>query len=193
MKKKRYIIFGSVVAIALLFVLFIYIFLKQFTICIISPDICKQLSPNTPEQFVMVEGKYSAFEGNYLFATVLKNGNLLVIVSDEQKKNIIEDSEESLQKNWSAYITDDVQISDNYSKVTTKCYLEQANDRVIYSILMVEGCLYHQILDGKKPDEISVQYEIYDSKTEELKFSSDYPKESMGFSVAELGLSSIYD
>ena len=73
-----------------------------------------------------------------------------------------------------------------------KCCKETTSS-ITYSLLLIEECLLHQILDEKKPDELCVEYEIYDSLTGELRYSSEYMKGDMTFSIKELELSSMYD
>ena len=149
---------------------------------VFSTEICTLLFQKSPEEFCEQKGKNTLIEDNYIYSKVDKNDNLILFLTNSQKERWID-----LVFSDEMFIlfrhAGDVEISDNYTRCTIKCYKETALDNATSFISNALTCLFIQAIDGKESELISLDCYFVDAVTNEVKYHVVLPDKELKFSI----------
>lgn len=172
LKRKRVII--SLCVIVILVAATFGIFLTH-TFYVIPANICEALFSCSPNEFYSTSQKFSWTEDFCVYSQVDKNGNLILILNENQKSE------------WRQYHADffghiknrNIEISPDYSCVTVSSYYETALADVNCAILNMQGFAANQLLDGVAPADIGVKFILTDAGTQEILYTATWPSEAI--------------
>lgn len=157
-------------------------FASQINVYTFSPLICHVLFQETPEEFCAEKNKNTLIGDNYLYSRVVRNGNLLLVLTDNQKEN------------WkNAMFKEDiftpfveashVEFSEDYTNLTLKCYKETATDSMVSFSVSAVRAVFMQAVEEKKSEDIKVDIYFVDAVTGEVKYLVVYPDENLNFNI----------
>ena len=176
---KKVVIIVCIIAMVSLPVIF---YASQINIYTFSPLICRVLFQETPEEFCAEKVGNNALGGNYIYSRVDRNGNLFLALTDNQ----IENWKNALFKNdlfRPIMGAGDIKFFEDYTKCTVKCYKETVLDDIASFSLNAVYAVFMQAIEGKKSEDIKVDYYFVDAVTEEVKYHVVFPDKNLKFTI----------
>jgi len=160
-------------------------FLSQYNLYVISPEICRVVIGKTPVEFVESNGEETALENSgYTYAKLDEEGNLFLIISDIQKDNwkaTVIDKDSWFSE--SARNAGNVEISKDYKKIILRCYRETYTNEAISFVMNSSECVFLQVLNGEKSENIKVDCYFIDAVTNEVKYHVVLPDSNLKFTI----------
>ena len=182
--------------LCLLLLIFIGKLLPEYTLMSLNPNNeiyiidsknCRTLFFCSPEKAEIVLEDSEFCDGHFQYAKEDNNGNLVLILSQEDKeywRKYIDDSIE-IRKEASAESGIEFTVSENYKRIdvytTRDLFGISGFNLTIYSTY----CGIMQVLDGVESDEWYVDERMYDVETRVLIDEARFPQEGMSVDIEE--------
>ncbi len=183
---KSILIFGApIITIAVICIVYI----SQLNIYKLSPKISNIVTGYTPREFHELRGKDTALENNFTYSKVDGDGNLILILTDNEKRNWEKQTDTPMLN--IAREAGNIEISPDYTQCTIRCYRETVTDDLISFVVVLPECVFFQVLNGQDSNNIKVTCQIFDANTGQLKYSAVYPDEEIEFFFATEDFSSM--
>ncbi len=148
----------------IVFLLFIYT-INNIRILEFNPQLCKAYFDCLPEEFNSVNQNF------YGRSMLSKKGNLKLILNETELENWAE--------SFDLYIKDAISngivISNNFTKISFETYKETLSSKSSSSVMALYGCAVNQILDGKEPNDIIINYVIIDAGNKKELLNLTWP------------------
>ena len=144
----------------------------------IPPNICQALFDCTPEEFTENRMRLHFTNGDRCYSyKVDKDGDLLLSLSEEQINNWKEQCEEDFE----SVIPYRTKVSPEYDRVVFEC--KDKSLEGTSADQAVVACAIFQMLDGCKPEEITVEYVVIDYISKEELQRVVWPAEDWSLSA----------
>ncbi len=154
---------------------------QTLTTYVIPPKIAKALTTKEPEEFVKMETPMSGVSSNFCTsAEVDENGYLVLALNEKQKRDWADFAMELIND---AKEVKDIEISSDYTKVTVKW--SASADNSITSLYATIECLTMQLLNGKDPETLQVEYTVIDKYTDEILLHAIHPYDKTSYGTKD--------
>ena len=182
-KNKRLIL--CILCVGLCLIIYCVSYIAKLNVFVLSPLVAKAFTGNDPESFCSNDGADTTLDGMFICAKVKKNGDLILVMTDQQIKdwknsNFYMQLLQKIVGSERQIVTEIIPPTDPvseiiYEKADTVCgyeisedytrvYADPGDSKMIYFPFIPYPCLAMQILFGKPSDEISYTFIEYDEE-----------------------------
>ena len=204
--KKKHIILLVILSVFVTLITCTVFFATSLNVYIINEDVCTSIFKyKTPKEFCEARGKETYLE-DYIFATVDKDQNLVLILTDKQLKKwissspdlkaldivtggrtgLFEDYEINMGDNVEKGLLYDfnegtVKVSDDYKTIIIT-YGEM--HEIFFSFFEItNGCIHMQLLNGTPSEDITLQLVVV-KENGEIVTDSTWPSEDLVYNFS---------
>jgi len=153
-----------------------------------SNDTCSVLFACSVEEFFGEPYDFSWTEDFRTYSRKGENGDLLLRLNDQQKKDWIARYSKAIKRARDV----GVEFSDDYTKITLRGYKETMGKLVHTCMWSSTGALVQQVVAGTEPDKAQIQVVVIDAVTNDVVYSILCPQEPFFYSYDAYGLNSIH-